>query len=122
MEKEIYLDNAATTAVDCDAAKIATDIFTKFYGNPSSAHSKGLEAEHLLKKARTQVMSALGYKNTDGNLIFTSCGTESNNTAIFGVYKMLGKRKNNIVISDSEHPSVEKCARELENFLRNKNT
>ena len=111
---EIYFDNAATTKTAESAAKVAFDVMTSFYGNPSSAHAKGLEAEHILKKARAQVLSALGYTAKDGILLFTSCGTESNNTVFFGVYQALGKRKNNIVISDSEHPSVENCARELE--------
>ncbi len=111
---EIYFDNAATTKVDENAAKCALEVMCQSYGNPSSAHHKGLEAEHILKKARTSVMSALGYSSRDGALIFTSCGTESNNTSIFGVYEALGKRKSSIVISDSEHPSVEKCASELE--------
>ena len=111
---EIYFDNAATTRVSDEAAKTAFDVMTSFYGNPSSAHAKGLEAEHILKKARGCVMSALGYTPKDGSLVFTSCGTESNNTVFFGAYEVLGKRKNNVVISDSEHPSVEMCARELE--------
>ena len=111
---EIYFDNAATTKTSEGAAKVALDVMTSFYGNPSSAHAKGLEAEHILKKARSQVLSALGYTQKDGSLLFTSCGTESNNTVFFGAYEALGKRKNNIVISDSEHPSVENCARELE--------
>ena len=111
---EIYFDNAATTRVSDEAARAAFDVMTSFYGNPSSAHAKGLEAEHILKKARSSVMSALGYTTRDGSLVFTSCGTESNNTVFFGTYEVLGKRKNNIVISDSEHPSVEMCARELE--------
>lgn len=111
---EIYFDNAATTRVSDAAAKEACDVMTSFYGNPSSAHAKGLEAEHILKKARNLVLSALGYTPKDGSLVFTSCGTESNNTVFFGAHELLGKRKNNIVISDSEHPSVEMCARELE--------
>ena len=111
---EMYFDNAATTKVSDEAAKAAFDVMTSFYGNPSSAHAKGLEADHILKMARHSVMSALGYTPKDGSLIFTSCGTESNNTVFFGAYEVLGKRKNNVVISDSEHPSVEMCARELE--------
>lgn len=111
---EIYFDNAATTKVSENAAKTATDVMCTFYGNPSSAHAKGLEAEHILKKARSSVMSALGYTPKDGSLIFTSCGTEANNMALFGIHEVLGKRKNNIVISDSEHPGIENCARELE--------
>ena len=112
--KEIYFDNAATTMVSEESAKTALEVMTSFYGNPSSAHAKGLEAEHLLKKARAEVLSALGFTQKDGSLVFTSCGTEANNMALFGAYEVLGKRKNNIVISDSEHPSIENCARELE--------
>ena len=111
---EIYLDNAATTKVDEDAAKLAYDVMTTFYGNPSSAHAKGLQAEHLLKKAQNRVLEAAGYTAKEAVVIFTSCGTEASNSAIFSVYKSLGKRKKNIVISDSEHPSVENAARELE--------
>ena len=111
---EIYFDNAATTRVSDSAAKTAFDVMTSFYGNPSSAHAKGLESEHILKRARSSVMSAMGFTPKDGTLLFTSCGTESNNTVFFGTYEVFGKRKNNIVISDSEHPSVEMCAKELE--------
>lgn len=111
---EIYFDNAATTKVSDGAAKAALDVMTVFYGNPSSAHAKGLEAEHILKKARAQILSAMGYTAKDANFIFTSCGTEANNMALFGAYEVFGRRKNNIVISDSEHPSIENCARELE--------
>lgn len=111
---EIYFDNSATTKVSDTSAKAAMDVMCSFYGNPSSAHAKGLEAEHILKKARTQLLSALGYTQKDGNPVFTSCGTEANNMALFGAYEVFGKRKNNIVISDSEHPSVENCAKELE--------
>ena len=99
--KEIYFDNAATTMVSEESAKAALEVMTSYYGNPSSAHAKGLEAEHLLKKARAEVLSALGFTQKDGSLIFTSCGTEANNMALFGAYEVLGKRKSNIVISDS---------------------
>ncbi len=111
---EIYFDNAATTRVDDNAAKFALEVMCQNYGNPSSAHAMGLDAEHILKKARAQVLSALGFTPKDGNLIFTSCGTEANNTSLFGAYEVFGKRKSSIVISDSEHPSIENCARELE--------
>lgn len=111
---EFYFDNAATTKVSDSALSSACEVMGSFYGNPSSAHAKGLEAEHILKKARNDILTCLGYTNKDGSLVFTSCGTEANNMAIFGAYNVLGKRKNNIVISDSEHPSVENCAKELE--------
>ena len=113
-KREIYLDNAATTQVDNEAAQLAIEVMTSFYGNPSSAHAKGLEAEHLLKKARCRILNAAGYTSKEASVIFTSCGTEASNSAIFSVYKSLGKRKKSIVISDSEHPSVENPVRELE--------
>lgn len=114
MEREIYLDNAATTRVDADAAQLSFEVMTSLYGNPSSAHAKGLEAEHLLKKARAAVLSAAGFTQNQANVIFTSCGTEASNSAIFSAYKTHGKRKHTAVISDSEHPSVEKAVGELE--------
>ncbi len=114
MNNEIYLDNAATTQTDESAAKLALEVMCSFYGNPSSAHGKGLEAEHLLKDARHKVASALGYSDRDGCVCFTSCGTEATNMAFFGTYKLFSKRLDNIIISDSEHPSVENCACELE--------
>lgn len=113
--REIYFDNAATTRTDSTAAKAALDAMTEYYGNPSSVHAKGLESAHILKTARKNITDALGYGKNDGRLIFTSCGTEASNTAIFGAYKLYSKNCDNIVISDSEHPSVENCAKELEN-------
>ncbi len=110
----IYFDNAATTRVSENAAMAAMSVMCDVYANPSSAHSFGLDAEHILKKARTDILSALGYTSKDGSLVFTSCGTEASNMVLFGAYEMFGKRKSNLVISDSEHPSVEMCARELE--------
>lgn len=114
MNKEIYLDNAATTVTDEEAAKAALNAMCSCYGNPSSAHGKGLEAEHLLKQARKSVLSALGYSERDGYVCFTSCGTEATNMAFFGTHRLFSKRLDNIIISDSEHPSVENCAQELE--------
>ena len=112
--QKVYFDNAATTRVNQEAANVALDVMCENYANPSSAHSFGLGAEHILKKSRAEVLETLGYSAREGNIIFTSCGTEANNTAIFSAYNVLGKRKNNMVISDSEHPSVEMCAKELE--------
>ncbi len=110
----IYFDNAATTVVSNNAAKAALEVMCNAYANPSSAHSFGLEAEHILKKARAEILKALGYSSKDGSLVFTSCGTEASNMAFFGTYEALGKRRSNIVISDSEHPCIENCAKELE--------
>ena len=111
----IYLDNSATTPL-CEAAKEAIREAMDNYGNPSSLHSEGLRAEAILKNARKQVLTALGVRNpAPEQLIFTACGTESNNTAIFGVaYAKARREANRIVTTDSEHPSVENAMQKLE--------
>ena len=80
MEKEIYLDNAATTPVHPDIAKTVMECMVNDYGNPSSLHRLGLNAEKKLKAAREELAMALGV-NADG-IFFTSGGTEANNLAI----------------------------------------
>ena len=113
-EKIIYFDNAATTVTDEEAAEYACKMMREVYANPSSAHSFGFEAEKHLKEARENVLHALGYTSRDGDVVFTSCGTESDNMALFGAAKAKRRRGNRIVISDSEHPAVENAAKELE--------
>ncbi len=110
----VYFDNAATTKTDTDAADLAYKMMTECYANPSSAHSFGFEAEGFVKKAREQIIKALGFKNSDGTLIFTSGGTESDNMAIKGAVQTLRRKGKHIVISDSEHPAVENTVKELE--------
>lgn len=112
--QEIYLDNSATTCLSESAKKRMLEAMEK-YGNPSSLHSKGVEAGGLLDEARKSLMYALGITKNDGELIFTSCGSEASETAIMGsVYakeRRVGKR---IVSTNSEHPSVENNLRALE--------
>ena len=110
----IYLDNSATTAL-CDAAKQAMLQAMESYGNPSSLHAAGLEAEHMLKQARAQVTSALGVRNGAGQIYFTASGTEANNLAILGsVYAKERRTGNRIVTTEGEHSSVEATLQELE--------
>ena len=81
---EIYLDNSATTPL-CEAAKKAMCAAMAQYGNPSSLHILGAEAARLLKQSRTEVGEALGERFLkDGQLLFTSCGTEATALAIQG--------------------------------------
>lgn len=110
----IYLDNAATTRTDDEAASLALKMMCELYANPSSAHSFGFEVEKQVKAAREKIISALGYKSTQGTLIFTSGGTESDNMALRGAVKTLSRKGKHIVISDSEHPAVENTVKELE--------
>ena len=107
----IYLDNAATTKPCRESVEAVMQGLEQF-GNPSSLHGLGLQAEQLREKARDQVAHALGALPEE--IFFTSCATESSNTAIFGVSKTVGKRKKKIVTTSVEHPSVAVCMNTLE--------
>ena len=113
--KEIYLDNSATTPLS-DAVKAKMLSAMEIYGNPSSLHSAGLEAEKLLREAREALAGALGVRNPrEAKIVFTSCGSEASNLAILGTAKakaQKGERK--IITTDSEHPSVANPILELE--------
>lgn len=109
---EHYLDNAATTKVCDEAAQAALAAMTENYGNPSSTHTKGREANRLLEKARKQVSAALGC--TPGELIFTSCGSESDNWAIINGAEAMRRRGKHIVSSAVEHDAVRRSLDELE--------
>ncbi|MFA9379577.1 MAG: cysteine desulfurase family protein [Acetanaerobacterium sp.] len=111
---EIYLDNSATTAVSQEVAQVVYDVMTTKYGNPSSLHGKGLEAELVLKSAREQVAKGLGV--LPETVFFTSGGTEGNNLALFSAAAK-GRRpgaKARIVATAFEHPSVLEPLRRLE--------
>lgn len=103
----IYLDNSATTPL-CSAAKAEMMAAMDVFGNPSSLHSAGLEAEKLVRLARERVYRALSIKNPDGyRVIFTSSGSEANNQMLFGVANAKKYRFTpRIVTTDSEHPSM----------------
>ena len=110
---EHYLDNSATTAVSRAAADKAYQIMTEIYGNPSSLHLKGLQAERELTAARKAVAAKLGVSPEE--IYFTSGGTEANNTALFGAaYANIRVRKK-LVISAVEHSSITEAAKQLEN-------
>ena len=113
--KQIYLDNSATTAL-CAEACTAMNGAMQTYGNPSSLHTLGAEAARLLKQARTDVAEALGERFIkDGQLIFTSCGTEATALALLGTARAKTRRTaSTILTTDSEHPSVENNLRLLE--------
>ncbi len=115
MMKEIYLDNSATTAL-CPEAKAAMCTAMDTFGNPSSLHKLGADAAKLLRGARAAVGEALGERFLkDGQLIFTSCGTEANALALLGTARAKTRRTaKTILTTDSEHPSVENNLRLLE--------
>ena len=109
---EHYLDNAATTKVCDEAAQAALAAMTENYGNPSSTHTKGREANRLLESARKQVSAALGC--TPGELIFTSCGSESDNWAILGGAEAMKRKGKHVISSAVEHDAVRRSLDELE--------
>lgn len=109
---EHYLDNSATTVVCKSAADAAYRIMTEVYGNPSSLHSKGMDAEHELTNARKEIASKLGASSEE--VYFTSGGTESNNTALFGAARAKKRTADKIIIGSAEHSSVLEAAKQLE--------
>jgi cysteine desulfurase len=109
---DVYLDNAATTRTDPDIAACALEMMTACYGNPSSLHSKGLEASRRVAKARAQVAALM--ESDPGEIIFTSGGTEANNLALLGGAAALRRRGDHIVAAAFEHSSVRAAVKQLE--------
>lgn len=108
----IYLDNAATTK-PCEAAvSAAISAMTENFGNPSSLHRCGLDAQLEVDRARKIIAKSLGADG--GNIIFTSGATESNNLAIRGAAAAYGKKRRKIVASAVEHASVEETLSAME--------
>ena len=114
MKREIYLDNSATTPLS-EASRKKIYEMAEIYGNPSSLHSIGQSAEKTVAEARKIILSALGVRAREGELIFTSCGTEATALAILGSAHAKQRREAlRILTSDSEHPSVQKNLEALE--------
>lgn len=100
---EVYLDNSATTKVRPEILQKIIDINENFYGNPSSLHRMGLQAEKVIKEARKSAAKIINSKPEE--IYFTGGGTESNNIAIGGLLQGADKGQN-IITDKIEHPSV----------------
>lgn len=109
---DIYLDNNATTACDPKVVEAMLPYFLEQFGNPSSIHSFGSGVGRAVSKARKQVQDLLGAEH-DSEIIFTSCGTESDNTAIMSALKCFPNRKE-IITTTVEHPAVLALCTQLE--------
>lgn len=109
---EYYLDNSATTPVCEQAVTAVMYALTRGWGNPSSLYRKGMEADDLLEEARSDVSARLGCKSEE--LFFTSGGTESNNIALLGTANAMRRYGRRVVISSTEHSSVDEAANKLE--------
>lgn len=104
---EAYLDNSATTPLCKEAVDEMINSVNNLWGNPSSLHQKGIEAEELLSKARKTVAETICA--TDKEIVFTSGGTQSNNIAVFGAAYALRRLGNKVITTSVEHPSVSKA-------------
>lgn len=105
----VYFDNSATTRMHKEAADAVYRCMTENFGNPSSLHGIGYDAERAVKQARQQIAFLMG--TNQKNIIFTGSGTESDNLAIYSAFKSSARMKGRkLIISAVEHPAVDVCA------------
>lgn len=108
----VYLDNSATTRQYDQVTEVMTRAMRDIYGNPSSLHAMGLAAEKEVRGARKAVASSLSCREEE--IVFTSGGTESDNTAIFGVARARRREGRRIITTRVEHPAVLEACKVLE--------
>ena len=99
---QCYLDNSATTKVYPEVAELMNKIMLEDYGNPSSVHTKGVEAEKYVTEATKRIAKAL--KVNEKEIIFTSGGTESDNLALIGAAMAYKRTGNHIITSKISIP------------------
>ncbi len=109
---EVYLDNSATTKCFDSVANIVTKVMCEDYGNPSSMHMKGVQAENYIKMAKSVIAGNL--KVNEKEIYFTSGGTESDNLAIIGTAMANHRVGNHIITTCIEHPAVLRTMEYLE--------
>ena len=105
--EKVYCDISATTPIDIDVINLMNDINKNIYGNPSSVHKYGQKSHAIIEKARIQIANNLNCHQEE--IIFTGCGTESNNIAIKGILK----NNSHIISSSYEHPAVINILKQL---------
>ncbi|MCI5953455.1 MAG: cysteine desulfurase [Lachnospiraceae bacterium] len=111
---EVYLDNSATTRVFPEVAELMTKIMCEDYGNPSSLHMKGVQAESYLRYAKETLAKIL--KVNEKEIFFTSGGTESDNMALIGCALANSRRGKHIITTQIEHPAILKTCAYLESI------
>uniref|UniRef100_UPI004057973D cysteine desulfurase family protein n=1 Tax=Acetatifactor sp. TaxID=1872090 RepID=UPI004057973D len=110
---EVYLDNSATTRVFPEVAELMTKIMCEDYGNPSSMHMKGVQAEQYVRGAKEKLARIL--KVNERELLFTSGGTESDNLALIGCAFANSRRGRHLITTQVEHPAILQTMHYLEN-------
>jgi len=108
--KTIYVDNNATTMVAPEVFEEMTPYFTELYGNPSSMHFFGGQVQHKVEEARERVAGLLGARPQE--IIFTSCGTESDNAAIMSALQV-NPEKRHVLTTRVEHPAIKNLVAHL---------
>jgi cysteine desulfurase len=116
-DKVVYMDNNATTRVAPEVLEVMLPYFSELYGNPSSMHSFGGQVGKALKDAREQIASLIGASADE--LIFTSCGTESDSTAIFSALQAFPEKRH-IVTTRVEHPAVKNLCENIDKLTGHK--
>ena len=111
---KVYFDNAATTKVRDEAIESMNRVMSTDYGNPSSMHAFGRQANTDLQNARRDIATALGIGRNPERIFFTSGGTEANNWAIFGACEGLKRKGRHIITSVYEHSAVLDPIKKLE--------
>jgi len=101
--RTVYVDNNATTRVAPEVVEVMLPYFSEFYGNPSSMHFFGGQVQKKVNEAREQAADFLGAEPSE--IVFTSCGTESDNAAIFGTLDSYPEKRH-FITSRVEHPAV----------------
>ena len=104
MYRSIYLDHAATTAVDPRVVQVMLPYFTDHYGNPSAVHRLGQHSQEALVSARQRVAAVLGAQPDE--IVFTGCGSESDNLALRGVFLSQRAKGNHLITCAIEHPAI----------------
>lgn len=110
--KEIYLDNSATTMAYKEVGDLVHKVMCEHYGNPSSLHAKGVEAENYIKEAKRTLAQL--FKVQEKELVFTSGGTESDNLAIIGAARANRRAGTHLITSSIEHPAIINTMRYLQ--------
>ena len=110
--RQVYLDNNATTLVDPAVFEAMTPFYLEDYGNASSIHALGQKARAAVEDARSQVADLIGAET--GAIVFTSGGTESDNTALRGVAMALRSKGSHIITTTIEHSAILHTCRQLE--------
>ncbi len=112
MDRKVYLDNASTTYISSEVLNEMMPCFNTIYGNASSLHSFGRDAQAMVDRARDKIAKAINANSTE--LYFTSGGTEANNWAIKGIAHANKDKGKHIIVSKIEHESILQSCKELE--------